>query len=212
MVSAKEDPYRLEQHLAFIDAAVQAGVRHIVYTSFYQAAADSTFTLARDHAATEAYIKEKGLAYTFLRDNFYLEFFLDLCQEAGEIRGPAGDGKVSAVSREDVSAVAVGILKNPKKWENQVLNMTGPQDLTVAELTKQASKALGKEIPYNFETIEEAYQSRLVWPAQQWEYDSWMSTYTAIQAGEQAGVSPDIERVLGRPARSFQDILKTRKN
>ena len=128
MVSAKEHPERLSQHLAFVDAAAQAGVNQIVYTSFYHASPESTFTLARDHAATEAYIQEKGFAYTFLRDNFYLEFFLDLCLDNGEIRGPAGDGKVSAVSRKDVAAVAVEVLKDPKKWGNQILNMTGPEE------------------------------------------------------------------------------------
>ena len=208
MVSAKEHPERLSQHLAFVDAAAQAGVNQIVYTSFYHASPESTFTLARDHAATEAYIQEKGFAYTFLRDNFYLEFFLDLCLDNGEIRGPAGDGKVSAVSRKDVAAVAVEVLKDPKKWGNQILNMTGPEEWTMLELTQQVSKALGKDIAYIPETVEEAYQSRKVWPAQDWEYDSWVSTYTAIQAGELAGVSSDIERVLGRLGHSLTDLLK----
>ena len=208
MVSAKEHPERLSQHLAFVDAAAQAGVNQIVYTSFYHASPESTFTLARDHAATEAYIQEKGFAYTFLRDNFYLEFFLDLCLDNGEIRGPAGDGKVSAVSRKDVAAVAVEVLKDPKKWGNQILNMTGPEEWTMLELTQQVSKALGKDIAYIPETVEEAYQSRKAWPAQDWEYDSWVSTYTAIQSGELAGISSYIERVLGRPGHSLTDLLK----
>ena len=208
MVSDKEHPERLSQHLAFVDAAAQAGVNQIVYTSFYHASPESTFTLARDHAATEAYIQEKGFAYTFLRDNFYLEFFLDLCLDNGEIRGPAGDGKVSAVSRKDVAAVAVEVLKDPKKWGNQILNMTGPEEWTMLELTQQVSKALGKDIAYIPETVEEAYQSRKAWPAQDWEYDSWVSTYTAIQSGELAGISSDIERVLGRPGHSLTDLLK----
>ncbi|BAH82025.1 truncated hypothetical protein [Streptococcus dysgalactiae subsp. equisimilis GGS_124] len=67
MVSAHESLNRLEEHKAFIDAAKMSGVRHIIYTSFYQASPNSTFTLARDHAVTEAYIKENGLTYTFLK-------------------------------------------------------------------------------------------------------------------------------------------------
>ena len=46
------------------------------------------------------------------------------------------------------------------------------------------------------------------WPAQTWEYDAWVSTYTAIKAGEQAGVSTDVEKVLGHPASSLLDILR----
>lgn len=207
MVSAAENPHRLQQHKDFIDAAREAGVKHIVYTSFYNAAPDATFTLARDHAATEDYIKENGFAYTFLRDNFYIDFFVDLCREYGEIKGPAASGKVSAVLRSDVAQVAAAILKNPDQWRNQTLNMTGPEELTLAEMAQQASQILGKDIPYIEETVEQAYESRKVWPAEDWEYDSWVSTYTAIAKGEQAGLSSDIERVLERKPISFAGYL-----
>lgn len=207
MVSAAENPHRLQQHKDFIDAAREAGVKHIVYTSFYNAAPDATFTLARDHAATEDYIKENGFAYTFLRDNFYIDFFVDLCREYGEIKGPAASGKVSAVLRSDVAQVATAILKNPDQWRNQTLNMTGPEELTLAEMAQQASQILGKDIPYIEETVEQAYESRKVWPAEDWEYDSWVSTYTAIAKGEQAGLSSDIERVLERKPISFAAYL-----
>ncbi|MDP5873516.1 SDR family oxidoreductase [Streptococcus mutans] len=211
MVSASESPNRLQQHFAFLDAAHEAGVKHIVYTSFYNAATEATFTLARDHAKTEKYIKERGFTYTFLRDNFYLDFFLDLCLNNGEIRGPAGNGKVSAVARQDVSEVATTILTKPDKWKNQLLNMTGPADLSMADIVHFVSEQKGEIIPYIDESIEEAYASRKAWPAQDWEYDAWVSTYTAIKEGKQAGVSSDIERVLGRPATSLEQLVKAIK-
>jgi len=187
MLSARENPERVEEHKSFLDAAKLAGVQHIVYTSFYGADEKATFTLSRDHAQTEAYIKKLGFTYTFLRDNFYLDFFIDIALENGEIRGPAGRGRVSAVARKDTSRVAAEILLNPKEWENQTLNLTGPVD----------------------ESVEEAYESRKKWPAQNWEYDAWVSTYTAIKVGEQAGVSTDVEKVLGRPAMSLEEVLKS---
>ena len=208
MVSGSENPDRVQQHKDFIDSAKTAGVSHIVYLSFYNASKNSIFTLGRDHYATEEYIKENGFKYTFLKDNFYADFFVDMCREYGEIKGPAGNGKVSAVVRSDVSEVAAKILENPEKWENQTLNMTGPEDLTMEEITKLASKYLGKEIKYIDETVDEAYESRKIWKAEQWEYDSWVSTYTAIAEGEQAGISNDIEKVLGRKATSLMEYLK----
>ena len=208
MVSGSENPDRVQQHKDFIDAAKTAGVSHIVYLSFYNASKNSIFTLGRDHYATEEYIKENGFKYIFLRDNFYADFFVDMCREYGEIKGPAENGKVSAVVRSDVSEVAAKILENPEKWENQTLNMTGPEELTMEEITKLASKYLGKEIKYIPETVDEAYESRKIWKAEQWEYDSWVSTYTAIAEGEQAGVSNDIEKVLGRKATSLTEYLE----
>lgn len=209
MVSGSENPNRVQQHKDFIDAAKIAKVSHIIYLSFYNASKNSVFTLGRDHYVTEEYIKESGFKYTFLRDNFYADFFVALCKEYGEIKGPAGNGKVSAVVRSDVSEVVVKILENPEKWENQTLNMTGPEELTMEEITEIASKHLGKEIKYIDETVEEAYESRKIWKAEQWEYDSWVSTYTAIAEGEQSGISNDIEKILGRKATSLIEYLKT---
>ena len=211
MVSARENPERVKEHKEFLDAAKLAGVQHIVYTSFYGADEKATFTLSRDHAQTEAYIKELGFTYTFLRDNFYLDFLIDIALENGEIRGPAGSGKVSAVARKDTSSVAAEILSHAKKWENQTLNLTGPEDLSMEEIVALLSKETGDTITYVDESVEEAYESRKKWPAQTWEYDAWVSTYTAIKAGEQAGVSTDVEKVLGRPAMNLIDVLKERQ-
>ena len=208
MVSGSENPNRVQQHKDFIDAAKIAGVSHIIYLSFYNASKNSIFTLGRDHYATEEYIKENGFKYTFLRDNFYADFFVDLCREYGEIKGPAGNGKVSAVVRSDVSEVTAKILENPGKWENQTLNMTGPEELSMTEIVKAVSEYFGKEIKYIEETVEEAYESRKIWKAEQWEYDSWVSTYTAIAENEQSGISNDIEKVLGRKATSLVEYLK----
>ena len=211
MVSARENPERVKEHKEFLDAAKLAGVQHIVYTSFYGADEKATFTLSRDHAQTEAYIKKLGFTYTFLRDNFYLDFLIDIALENGEIRGPAGRGRVSAVARKDTSSVAAEILLHAKKWENQTLNLTGPEDLSMEEIVEILSKETGKTITYVDESVEEAYESRKKWSAQTWEYDAWVSTYTAIKAGEQAGVSTDVEKVLGRPAMSLIDVLKERQ-
>lgn len=211
MVSARENPERVKEHKSFLDAAKLAGVQHIVYTSFYGADEKATFTLSRDHAQTEAYIKDLGFTYTFLRDNFYLDFLIDMALENGEIRGPAGSGLVSAVARKDTSRVAAEILLNPKEWENQTLNLTGPEDLSMEEIATLLSRATKQLITYVDESVEEAYESRKKWPAQTWEYDAWVSTYTAIKVGEQAGVSTDVEKVLGYPASSLLDILRDRK-
>ena len=105
MVSAAEAPDRVDQHYSFVDAAAAAGVQHLVYTSFAGAAPDAIFTLGRDHWATEEHIKASGLAWTFLRDNLYLDFLPLLAGPDGVIRGPAGDGRVSAVATDDVADV-----------------------------------------------------------------------------------------------------------
>jgi uncharacterized protein YbjT (DUF2867 family) len=207
MVSAAEAEDRLQQHYTFIDAAAAAGVQHVVYTSFYGAAPDATFTLARDHFATEERIKASGMNYTFLRDNFYLDFLPLLTGEDGVIRGPAGNGVVSAVSREDIARCAVAVLRDPALHVGTTYNLTGPEELTIAAAADILTAKTGRTITYHSETVEEAYASRASYGAPPWQVDAWVSTYTAIAAGEMAGLSPDVHALTGRDPLSLAGFL-----
>jgi len=208
MVSASESAERLREHRTFLDAAAAAGVRHVVYTSFAGAAADSTFTLGRDHWATEQHILDQGLTHTFLRDNFYLDFLPTvMIGEGGVIRGPAGDGRVAAVARADVARSAVAVLLDPPSHADTTYTMTGPEALTLAEAATVIRDVTGRDVTFHDETVEEAYASRRRWEAPDWQYDAWVSTYTAIKLGEVAEVSDDVRRLTGRAPLSLRDLL-----
>jgi uncharacterized protein YbjT (DUF2867 family) len=199
MVSAAETAERRAEHLAFVASAAQTGVEHVVYTSFYGAAPDATFTLARDHWATEEALRASGMAFTFLRDCFYLDFIPHLVGDDGVIRGPAGEGRVAAVSRDDIAASAVAVLLDPTPHAGLTYDLTGPEALTFAEIAAILTARTGRPVTYHDETLEEAYASRRRWEAPQWQYDAWVSTYTAIARGEMAGVTDHVERLTGRP-------------
>ncbi len=207
MVSAAEDEHRLAQHVAFVDAAAEAGVRHVVYTSFQGAAPDATFTLARDHHATEDRIRASGMAWTFLRDACSIDFVSQLVGDDGVIRGPAGGGRVAAVTRADVAQVAATILRDPESHAGATYELTGPEALTMAEIAATVAAARQRTVTYRDETLEEARASRAVWQAPEWQLDAWISTYTAMAAGEMAHVSGDVERVLGRRPVSLAEFL-----
>ena len=200
MVSASESAIRLQEHLALVDAAVAAGVEHIVYTSFYGAAEDATFTLARDHWLTENHIRDSGVAFTFLRDNLYADVLPLFVGEDGALRGPGGDGAVSAVTRDDVADVAAVLLREADHCMGTTLDLTGPRAMTLDEVAEILTRRTGRTVTYVRETIEEARESRARWDPPPWQMDAWISTYTAIAAGEMAGVSGDVERVTGHPA------------
>ncbi|MFW6599222.1 NmrA family NAD(P)-binding protein [Propionibacteriaceae bacterium Y2011] len=208
MVSAAESVDRLEQHLDFVDAAAHAGVEHLVYLSFFGASPTATFTLARDHFATEEHIRRhEHIAHTFLRDNFYLDFLPKLAGDDGVIRGPAGDGRVAAVAQADVAAVAAEVLTRPAQHRNVTHDLTGPAALTLTEAAAIITERTGRTVRFHDETIEEAYQSRLRWPAEQWQYDAWVSTYTAIAAGELDGPTDTVAEITGRPPIGLRDLL-----
>ncbi len=208
MVSASETLDRVAQHRTFIDAALAAGVGHVVYVSFIGASPTSTFTLARDHAATEEHIRVNGLAFTFLRDNIYADFLPAMVGADGVLRGPAGQGRVAAVAQDDIAAVAAAVLRAPEAHTGATYDLTGPQALTLAEVAALIGAASGRAVTYHPETPDEAYAARAVYGAPDWQVEAWVSTYLAIARGELAAVSNDIPRLLGRPATSLADVLR----
>jgi NAD(P)H dehydrogenase (quinone) len=209
MVSAAEHPDRVGQHRTFVDAAAEAGVGHLVYVSFLGAAPDATFTLARDHWATEEHVRARGLQATFLRDSLYADFFPFLTGEDGVIRGPAGDGRVAAVAQDDVADAAVAVLRDPAAHAGASYDLTGPEALTMTEVAQVMSAVTGRPVRYAPETLAEAHASRASYGAPDWQVEAWVSTYTAIAAGELAAVSSAVPELTGHPARTLAEVLRT---
>src|SRR5215217_5729956 len=113
MVSASETPDRMAQHRSFIDAAVRAGIEHLIYVSFVGAGPAASFTLAREHWATEQHILASGLTHTFLRDNLYADFIPAMIGKDDIIRGPDGTGRVAVVAQDDIADVAAAVVTEP---------------------------------------------------------------------------------------------------
>jgi NAD(P)H dehydrogenase (quinone) len=208
MVSASEAPDRERLHANVVDAAVAAGVERVVYTSFFGAAPDCTFTFGRDHWHAEEHIRASGLGHTFLRDNLYIDFLPLMAGPDGVIRGPAGDGRVAAVARDDIADVAVAVLLGGGH-EGRSYDLTGPEALTLAEAAEELSRAAGRPIRYQAETLEEAYASRASYGAPGWEVDGWVTTYVAIANGDLEQVSGDVAAVAGHPPMRLTEFLRS---
>lgn len=208
MVSAAEAEDRVAEHRAFVDDAAEAGVGHVVYTSFVGARPDATFTLARDHHATEEHLHRSGVRATVLRDNLYLDVLPDFVGADGVLRGPAGDGRVAGVARADVVRVATRVLLAPDRHAGRRYDLTGPQALDLRDVAATITEVTGRPVRYEQETLEEAYASRAVHQAPDWQVEAWVSTYTAIAAGELATVTDDVERLTGRAPLGLADVLR----
>jgi NAD(P)H dehydrogenase (quinone) len=208
MVSASETPDRVRRHGNFVGAAAAAGVGRLVYTSFVGAAPDSVFTLARDHWATEELIRASGVPFTFLRDNLYADFLTFMVGDDGVIRGPGGDGRAAVVAQDDIADAAAAVLRDPVPHAGATYDLTGPAALSFAEMAATLTEVTGRAVEYHDETLPEAYASRAAYGAPDWQVDAWVSTYTAVAAGELAGVSPAVEQLTGHPATSLEQLLR----
>jgi NAD(P)H dehydrogenase (quinone) len=208
LVSAAEDADRVVQHHNAVEAAAAAGVRRVVYTSFLGAAPDCTFTFGRDHAATERFLADAGVEATVLRNSFYLDVLPDFVT-GGALRGPAGDGRLAAVSRDDVADVALAAMLDDRH-AGRTYDVTGPATFSLAEAAAELGRAAGTEVGYVDESVEEAYASRASSGAPGWVLDGWVSTYTAIAAGELDVVADTVAQVTGHPPVGLREFLARR--
>lgn len=200
LVPAHESRNRIEEHTTAVDAAVDAGVERVVYLSFVGASADNTFTLGRHHWATEQHIRASGLRWTFVRMNIYMDFIPHFADGDGVIRGPAGEGRVAAVLRDDLADAVVAVLTSDGH-DRAIYEITGPSAFSLAEI----AELLGAR--YVDETEEEAYASRAAYGAPDWEVEGWVTSYLAIRNGELERVSGDLRRLIGRDGVSLHEFL-----
>jgi uncharacterized protein YbjT (DUF2867 family) len=207
LVPAAEAVDRIEQHKTAVDAAVAAGASQLVYLSFVAAAPDSTFSLGRHHWATEEHIRASGVPWTFLRMSMYMDFIPNFAGPDDVIRGPAGDGRVAAVLRDDVAGAAVAVLADPGAHAGSVYALTGPAAFSLGEAADALSRAWGRAIRYVEETEEEAYASRSVYGAPAWEVEGWVTSYVAIRDGSLARVATGVRELTGRDPVSLDDWL-----
>lgn len=138
---------RPDLHQTAIDAAVEAGVEHIVYTSFVDAE-NNVSPIAVDHRLTEAMLRESGVAWTSLRNQWYADRIV------GEAARMVSEGRVlvrpddpgtAFVTREDCAAAAAAVLTTPGH-ENRIYEITGPERVRTADLAVIASEVAGVEI------------------------------------------------------------------
>ncbi len=150
LISSSEIGQRAPQHANVIAAAKQAGVKLIAYTSILHADS-SSLGLAAEHRATEAALKASGIAYAILRNGWYGENYTAAIAGAvpnGGIVGSAGEGKISAATREDYAEAAAAVLTG-SGHENKIYELAGDDAFTMADLAAEVSKQTGKSIGYN---------------------------------------------------------------
>ena len=149
LISSSEVGQRLAQHRNVIDAAVRAGVKHLVYTSLLHADT-SPLSLAEEHLQTEKLIRASGLSFTILRNSWYMENHLGSAKTAvaaGALIGCAGEGRIAGATREDYAEAAVAVLTSAGH-DGKTYELGGDEPYTLAQVAAEISRQAGKDVPY----------------------------------------------------------------
>ncbi|RZS89489.1 uncharacterized protein YbjT (DUF2867 family) [Motilibacter rhizosphaerae] len=196
------------QHRGAIEAAAQAGVGRVLYTSHQGASAASPFPAARTHAATEELLAGSGLPWTSLRNGFYahsLAFLLGPWRQTGRIRIP-GDGPVSWTAREDEAEGAAAVLLSAGAYDGPA-TLTAAAAPTFAQVAEIAGEVAGKPVAVELVDPEQWVAEAVAAGLPEGRARFTLGIFQAAEQGYFAGTDPLLGRLLGREPRSVRDAL-----
>lgn len=154
---------RQNAHRNVVDAAKEAGVKQIIYTSLVNADDETNPSVEKkDHIYTELYIREQGLDFIFLRNSQYAEAmitnYFTFVHMDSVLKNSQGDGLMAYISRKDCAKALAYALHRGGEYNNTVLNINGPELMTISKFIEYGNQATGNNVSYKELTDEENYR------------------------------------------------------
>jgi len=200
---------RLRQHRAAVQAAVDAGVQHVVYTSAPAPRPTPAGSLINDHFWTEQALAASPLEWTVLRHHLYTEFLLGTLGTAlkfGQLTSSVGNGGTNYVTREDCARADAAALAS--EWSGRrILDVTGPAPITQDELARLASTLSGK--PLRHVAVSRAAHSKILEGAglPAFLIDALLNFNQAGAEGYHAISTPTVQQLTGKAPTSVEEFL-----
>ena len=212
LISGNDVGKRLQQHKNVVDAAREAGVSHIIYTSIFRKSDSDTSIkpVVVSHAETEKYIRASGLNYTIMLNTLYADmlpvFFGDKVFETG-IFLPAGNGKASFASRRDMAEAAACILTG-EGHENKEYVIANTYNYSLDDIAAILSEIAGHQVQY-LNPSPESYNETLRQMGVPGEIVMLTADFAkAIKKGELETVNTDFVSITGRNPESMEEFLR----
>ena len=199
-----------EAVIPFVQAAEQAGCRHVVYVSVF--GADRARFIP--HYRVEAALRASSMSWTILRCSFFMQNLhrsisthgTDIV-EHGELFVPAGRGRTSFIDARDAAEVAAVVVGNPAAHRDAVYRLTGPAALTMAEVAAALTTALGTPITYTHPGLVR-FAARLRRRGVGWDVIAFMAAvYTLTRLGQNQPITDEVQQVLDRPPRTLDKFV-----
>jgi NAD(P)H dehydrogenase (quinone) len=210
LISTNTIGRRTEQHRAALQAAEQAGIQHVIYTSSTSPVTGHPVGRAVDeNRETEELLHGRSLAFTVLRNAAYAELQVPLGAISvtyGKLVTNAGDGRVAPISRSDCAAAAVAALTGDGH-AGQTYEITGPEALSQSDIARVLTDVTGRPVK-----VVATGDRRLMWglgrlgtpkPVARAIVDLGIAT----REGYFDVVDPAFEQLTGRPARTLREVL-----
>ena len=192
-----------------IEAARLAGVRHIVRLSAFVPEPALRTILGRQHEEIDEILKASGVAYTILRPTFFMQNILGAAQTIaadGLMYLPFGNGRAGIIDIRDIVDVAVETLLSSDGHEGRTYTLTGPASISMYDVAKAFTNALGREIKYVDVPVQVGVDSFIAMGMPRFMADTFGELFVNFAQGGADRATGDVEQVTGHPARSINDF------
>lgn len=206
-----DNTLRVRQHASVVEAARNAGVGQIVYTSI-AFPEKMKLGLENVHLATEYMIKTTNIPHTFLRNAFYLEILVNPSLQgilaSGALVTSAGTGRMNYVTRNDLALAAATVLSS-EGHANRIYELASPQPFSYAEFAELLSKVAGKPVEYRSVSPQQAYDG-LVQAGVPEAGAGFLvhGVYAAIAEGQFSPASNDLVELIGSAYTSLEEAVR----
>ena len=198
-------PRLAEVEAGAVEVARRGGVRRIVKHSAIDARPAARSSIARMHASGEQLLAASGLDHTILRGSMFMQNFLLFAESiavAGEIRAPMRNGRCAFIDCVDLAAVAAAVLTEDGH-NGRTYVVTGPEALSAADAAARLSAALDRPVRYVDCPPEETRATLRGQSSPVWMVADMLASIETLAAGEVDAVTDVVQRVAGRPPRTF---------
>jgi uncharacterized protein YbjT (DUF2867 family) len=198
----------------FVRIAARSGVKHLVKLSQYAANEHSPVRFLRYHAAVEQNIIDSGMQYTFLRPNLFMQGLLgfkDVILKKGKFFASIGDTPVSCIDLRDIASVAFQVLSH-EGYENKILNLTGPEALSHAQMAAIISEVSDSAVTFIEVSPEVMLAGLRSAGFPEWQAEGLVEDYVHYNNGEAMEIYNTVEEVTSKPAGNFRSFVKNYSN
>jgi NAD(P)H dehydrogenase (quinone) len=202
-------PDVIRQHANVIDAATGSGIEHIVFTSVIDVAEASPFYFAAVYRDAERRLIECGREWTILRCGLYSDFLLSNWLEpagsTGVIAVPAGQSRITTLSRDDVAAAAAAVLASGAH-RGQIYELTGPRTYAFEEIGEVASRVFGVPIAYKPCSPADYLRRCRATMGDPWPH-VFATLFASISQGRYASISSAVQDLSGKAPEDLEAFL-----
>jgi len=210
LLCSGHEPAMLDVQLGALAAAEAAGVRRVVKISGSPASSfeGTPSAVVAQHLEIEAAVRRSGLEFTFIRPNAFTQLLAGYAAEIAGGRLPLafGTAAVSWVDVVDVGAVAAAALASKAPLPD-VIDVTGPEALTGADLAAAVAAFTGSPVEYVALSDEQSRERVRALGAPDWLVEHVGTIFALLRDRDGGRVTDAVEEWCGRPATSVAGVL-----